>query len=195
MRQAEIERITRETKIRLSLNLDGQGTYANSTGIGFLDHMLDGFARQTPYDLTAKAVGDLHVDQHHTVEDTGIVLGTALKEALGDSRGIRRYGYFILPMDDALILCSLDLCGRSYLAFDVPMPTQKVGDFDTELVQEFFLGLTRAAGMTLHIKRISGVNSHHIIEAVFKAFGRALAMATSLDQDHLNEIPSTKGVL
>lgn len=195
MRQADIKRTTKETKIEVDLCLDGQGRYENSTGIGFFDHMLDGFARQTPYNLSIKALGDLFVDQHHTVEDTGITLGTALKEAVGDARGIRRYGYFILPMDDALVLVSLDLSGRSYLSFQAPMPTQKVGDFDTELVQEFFLGLSRSAGMTLHIRLLDGRNTHHIIEAIFKAFGKALAMATSKDPDHPEEIPSTKGVL
>ena len=195
MRQANTERSTKETKIRIFIDLDGKGQYQNQTGIGFFDHMLDGFARQTPYDLNIEAKGDLFVDQHHTVEDTGISLGLALKEALGDCKGIGRYGYFILPMDDAMVLVSLDLSGRSYLAFDVPMPTQKVGDFDTELVQEFFLGLTRSAGMTLHIKLLSGSNTHHIIECVFKAFGRALAMATGLSSLRPDEIPSTKGVL
>ena len=195
MRQAKTERSTKETKIRICIDLDGKGQYQNQTGIGFFDHMLDGFARQTPYDLNIEAKGDLFVDQHHTVEDTGISLGLALKEALGDCKGIGRYGYFILPMDDAMVLVSLDLSGRSYLAFDVPMPTQKVGDFDTELVQEFFLGLTRSAGMTLHIKLLSGSNTHHIIECVFKAFGRALAMATGISSLRPDEIPSTKGVL
>lgn len=195
MRQAKTERSTKETKIRIFIDLDGKGQYQNQTGIGFFDHMLDGFARQTPYDLNIEAKGDLFVDQHHTVEDTGISLGLALKEALGDCKGIGRYGYFILPMDDAMVLVSLDLSGRSYLAFDVPMPTQKVGDFDTELVQEFFLGLTRSSGMTLHIKLLSGSNTHHIIECVFKAFGRALAMATGLSSLRPDEIPSTKGVL
>ncbi|MBO4888280.1 MAG: imidazoleglycerol-phosphate dehydratase HisB [Firmicutes bacterium] len=195
MRQAKTERSTKETKITICLDLDGKGKYQNQTGIGFFDHMLDGFARQTPYDLSIEAKGDLFVDQHHTVEDTGISLGLALKEALGDCKGISRYGYFILPMDDALVLVSLDLSGRSYLAFDVPMPTQKVGDFDTELVQEFFLGLTRSAGMTMHIRLLSGTNSHHIIECVFKAFGRALAMATGFSALRPDEIPSTKGAL
>ena len=195
MRQAKIERSTKETSIAISLCLDGQGTYDNRTGIGFFDHMLDGFARQTPYDLTVKAEGDLYVDQHHTVEDTGICLGMAFKQALGDSRGISRYGYFILPMDDALVLCSLDLSGRSYLAFDVPMPMQKVGDFDTELVEEFFLGFTRSAGATVHIRSLSGSNTHHLIECVFKAFGKALAMATAIDPAKADKIPSTKGVL
>ncbi|MBQ7059572.1 MAG: imidazoleglycerol-phosphate dehydratase HisB [Firmicutes bacterium] len=195
MRKAKTERSTKETKIRIFIDLDGKGQYQNQTGIGFFDHMLDGFARQTPYDLNIEAKGDLFVDQHHTVEDTGISLGLALKEALGDCKGIGRYGYFILPMDDAMVLVSLDLSGRSYLAFDVPMPTQKVGDFDTELVQEFFLGLTRSSGMTLHIKLFSGSNTHHIIECVFKAFGRALAMATGLSSLRPDEIPSTKGVL
>ena len=195
MRKAKTERSTKETKIRIFIDLDGKGQYQNQTGIGFFDHMLDGFARQTPYDLNIEAKGDLFVDQHHTVEDTGISLGLALKEALGDCKGIGRYGYSILPMDDAMVLVSLDLSGRSYLAFDVPMPTQKVGDFDTELVQEFFLGLTRSSGMTLHIKLFSGSNTHHIIECVFKAFGRALAMATGLSSLRPDEIPSTKGVL
>ena len=195
MRKATIDRSTKETKISVCLDLDGKGDYQNDTGIGFFDHMLDGFARQTPYDLKIEAKGDLYVDQHHTVEDTGITLGLALKEALGDNRGIGRYGYFILPMDDALVLCSLDIAGRSYLAFDVPMPTQKVGEFDTELVQEFFLGLTRSAGLTMHMKLLSGTNTHHIIECVFKAFGRALAMATGLTAVRPDEIPSTKGVL
>ena len=195
MRQAKVERSTKETSISICLDLDGQGKYQNSTGIGFFDHMLDGFSRQTPYDLEINAKGDLYVDQHHTVEDTGICFGTALKQSVGDARGINRYGYFILPMDDALVLCSLDLSGRSFLSFDVSMPTQKVGDFDTELVQEFFLGLTRSAGMTLHIKLLAGTNTHHSIECVFKAFGRALAMATGMSMIRPGDIPSTKGVL
>ena len=195
MRQSKVERSTKETTISICLDLDGQGNYQNNTGVGFFDHMLDGFSRQSPYDLTIDAKGDLFVDQHHTVEDTGICFGTALKEAIGDGRGINRYGYFILPMDDALVLCSLDFSGRSYLSFDVPMPAQKVGDFDTELVQEFFLGLTRSAGLTLHIRLLAGTNTHHIVECVFKAFGRALAMATEMSTVRPGEIPSSKGVL
>ncbi|MBO6159435.1 MAG: imidazoleglycerol-phosphate dehydratase HisB [Firmicutes bacterium] len=195
MRNTSITRATKETSIQVSLNLDGRGIYQNQTGIGFFDHMLDGFAKQTMFDLSVTAQGDLQVDQHHTVEDTGICLGKALKQALGDGRGIVRYGSSILPMDDALMLVSLDLSGRGFLGFDVPMPTEKVGDFDTELVKEFFLGLVRGGELTLHIRKLAGENTHHIIECIFKAFGRALDEACRINAARADEIPSTKGSL
>ncbi len=195
MRTSEITRNTAETKIRLSLNLDGSGKSQIDTGCGFLDHMLTLFARHGSFDLTVACAGDTNVDFHHTTEDIGIVLGMAFKEALGEKRGITRYGSFLLPMDEALILTAVDISGRGFLACDLQIPTQKVGDFDTELVEEFFLGFTRNSDMTLHIKQLDGKNSHHIIEGAFKAFGRALSAACQLDKNHLNEIPSTKGVL
>ncbi len=195
MRTAVIERETKETKVFVSLNLDGSGTYSNKTGVGFFDHMLDVCLKQTPFDVEIKAEGDLQVDAHHTVEDVGIALGKALAEALGDCRGINRYGFFILPMDEALVLTSIDISGRGYLAYDVPLQAQKVGDFDTELSLEFFTALARCANLTLHIKELAGVNTHHILEGVFKSFGRALAMAVAIDPAKKDVIPSTKGVL
>ena len=195
MRTAKIERNTAETKIFLELNLDGTGKSEIATGCGFLDHMLTLFSRHGSFDLTVRCQGDTYVDDHHTVEDIGIALGKALKEAVGDKRGITRYGSFLLPMDEALILCALDISGRSYLGFHLEIPTAKVGTFDTELVEEFFLGLTRNANITLHLKQLDGKNSHHIIEGAFKAFGRALAQACAIDEKHAGEIPSTKGVL
>lgn len=195
MRTAKIERNTAETKIFLELNLDGTGKSEIATGCGFLDHMLTLFSRHGSFDLTVRCQGDTYVDDHHTVEDIGIALGKALEIALGDKRGITRYGSFLLPMDEALILCALDISGRSYLGFHLEIPTAKVGTFDTELVEEFFLGLTRNADITLHLKQLDGKNSHHIIEGAFKAFGRALAQACAIDEKHAGEIPSTKGVL
>lgn len=194
-RTAEINRNTAETQISLKLNLDGSGKYEIDTGCGFLDHMLVLFARHGRFDLNITCNGDTYVDYHHTVEDIGIALGTAFAEALGDMRGITRYGNIILPMDETLMLCAVDISGRDYLNFDVAMPAQKVGDMDTELVKEFFLGFVRKAQVTLHFKELAGENTHHIIEAMFKAFGRTMAMAVKIDETYKNEIPSTKGVL
>lgn len=195
MRTSAIERNTAETKIKLSLNLDGTDESTVDTGCGFLDHMLTLFAKHGRFDLTVKCDGDTNVDYHHTVEDIGIVLGTAFSEALGDKKGIERYGDIILPMDEALILTAVDLSGRAYLGFDLDIPTEKVGDFDTELVKEFWLGFIRTAECTLHIKQLAGGNSHHIIEGAFKAAARALAKAVKINSDYKDEIPSTKGVL
>ena len=195
MRTAELTRTTAETDIRLTLNLDGSGKSAVDTGCGFLNHMLTLFARHGSFDLTIACKGDTDVDYHHTTEDVGIVLGQALAQALGDKRGIRRYGSMLLPMDEALILCAVDLSGRAYLGYELDIPTQKVGDFDTELTKEFFWGFVRNAEATLHFQQLDGVNSHHILEAAFKAFGRALRQAVSIDPDAADEIPSTKGSL
>ncbi len=195
MRTAKIDRKTAETDIQLWLDLDGTGTSQIVTGCGFLDHMLTLFSRHGRFDLHVTCKGDTYVDDHHTVEDVGICLGMALNSALGDKRGIARYGDLILPMDEALILAAVDLSGRSYLNFDMQIPTQKVGSFDTELVEEFFLGFIRNAGCTLHLCQLSGSNSHHIIEGAFKAFGRSLRKAVCIDPELLGEIPSTKGVL
>ena len=193
-RTSSVQRNTKETKISLDLNLDGSGIARLHTGIGFFDHMLDGFARHGLFDLTVKVDGDLEVDSHHTIEDTGIVLGTAIREALGSKKGIRRYGTFYLPMDEALVLSAVDLSGRAYLGYDVAIPTQKVGDFDTELVKEFWYGFVRSAACTLHLRGLSGENSHHIIEAMFKAFAKALDMATAYDS-RITDVLSTKGTL
>ena len=195
MRQAAIQRTTAETDISLSLNLDGTGKNEISTGVGFLDHMLTLFARHARFDLTVRCKGDTWVDDHHSVEDIGIVLGQAFCEALGDKRGVKRYGSMLLPMDEALILCAVDLSGRACLRNSVQLPTQKVGAFDTELVQEFLLGFVRKAEITLHFQMLDGENTHHIIEAMFKAMGRALSAAVSIDEAYRDEIPSTKGVL
>lgn len=195
MRTSAIERNTAETKIELSLKLDGTGESTVNTGCGFLDHMLTLFAKHGRFDLTVKCDGDTNVDYHHTVEDIGIVLGTAFSEALGDKKGIERYGDIILPMDEALILTAVDLSGRAYLGFDLEIPTEKVGDFDTELVKEFWLGFVRTAGCTLHIKRLAGENSHHIIEGAFKSAARSFSKAVKINSDYKDEIPSTKGVL
>lgn len=195
MRSATIQRKTAETDISLSLNLDGGGTSEIGTGIGFLDHMLTLFARHGRMDLAVTCKGDMLVDDHHSAEDVGIALGEALNEALGDKRGIRRYGSLLLPMDEALVLCAVDLSGRATLRYRAGIPSQKIGTFDTELIQEFFLALTRAAGITLHLQQLDGENSHHIAEAMFKAFGRALKEAVSIDPTTVGEIPSTKGVL
>lgn len=195
MRIAEINRKTLETDISLKLNLDGKGESEINTGCGFLDHMLCLFSRHARIDLTLSCKGDTYVDYHHTVEDIGIALGKAVKTALCDMKGINRYGYFILPMDESLILASLDISGRSYLNFDLSIPATKVGDFDTELVEEFFNAFVRNADMTLHLKQLEGTNSHHIIEGTFKAFAKALRTAVLIDKDFSDEIPSTKGVL
>ncbi len=194
MRQAEINRKTAETDIALKLNIDGKGESKIDTGCGFLNHMLTLFAKHARVDLDIKAVGDVDVDYHHTVEDVGIALGNALKTALGDCKGITRYGNFMLPMDEALVLVALDISGRSHLSCNLTLnPT--VGDFDTELVYEFFTALCRNAGITLHIKQLDGFNTHHIIEAAFKGFGRAMGQALSVSEAWAGEIPSTKGVL
>lgn len=193
-RSTTISRKTKETDINLILNIDGTGKSEISTGIGFFDHMLEGFSRHGFFDMKLKVKGDLWVDGHHTVEDTGIVLGQAIKEALGDKAGISRYGSFVLPMDDTLVLCAIDLSGRPYFNFDVTFPTEKVGEMDCELAREFFYAISYTAGMNLHIKLLDGCNSHHIMEAVFKAFAKALDMATKKDE-RINDVLSTKGVL
>lgn len=195
MRTSEISRKTAETDIFLKLELDGTGRSSIRTGCGFLDHMLTLFARHGRFDLTVKCIGDTQVDDHHTTEDIGICLGTAFAQALGDKRGICRYGSTVLPMDEALILTAVDLSGRSFLCFDLPVSTQKVGNFDTELVQEFWLAFVRKSECTLHFKELSGCNSHHIIEGAFKSAARSLKDAVRIDADYANEIPSTKGVL
>ena len=195
MRRSDIRRDTNETKIRLALELDGTGKADIATGVGFLDHMLTLFARHGDFDLTVPCQGDTQVDGHHTVEDTGICLGRAFAEALGDKRGITRYGQFLLPMDETLVLIACDLSGRDYLGWAVDLPAQKVGDFDTELAREFWLAFVRECPMALHIRLLAGENTHHILEAVFKGAGRALKMAAAVDEKHRDEIPSTKGVL
>ena len=193
-RIAEIKRTTKETDITLTLNLDGMGTSEVQTGIGFFDHMLEGFAKHGFFDLKCKVTGDLQVDGHHSVEDTGIVLGQAIARAVGDKVGIRRYGYFILPMDDALCLCAVDLCGRPYLNFECEFTSERVGELETELVREFFYAVSYSAGMNLHVKVLSVSNQHHIIEAMFKAFAKALDMAVGFD-DRITDVLSTKGSL
>ncbi|MCH5254050.1 MAG: imidazoleglycerol-phosphate dehydratase HisB [Lachnospiraceae bacterium] len=193
-RTADIKRKTKETDVILSLTLDGKGKSEVATGIGFFDHMLEGFAKHGFFDLTVSVNGDLEVDGHHTVEDTGIVLGQAIKEAVGDKAGLKRYGYFILPMDDALCLCAVDLCGRPYLRFECDLQAERVGALETELVREFFYAVSYSAGMNLHIKMLSGENTHHMIEAMFKAFAKALDQATSIDE-RVEDVLSTKGSL
>lgn len=193
-RTADVERNTKETKIKASLNLDGAGKSEISTGIGFLNHMLEGFAKHGFFNLTMTVNGDLDVDGHHTAEDAGIVLGTAIKEALGDKTGIKRYGSFILPMDDALCLCAIDLCGRPYFSYDCEFPVERVGELDTELVREFFYAVSYSAGMNLHLKMMSGFNAHHMAEAMFKAFGKALDEACAFDP-RIKGVLSTKGAL
>ncbi len=195
MRRSEINRKTAETDISLTLDLDGSGKSTIDTGCGFLDHMLTLFAKHGRFDLTVKCVGDVEVDYHHTAEDIGISLGLAFAEAVGDKRGICRYGNMILPMDEALILSAVDISGRDYLGYKLEIPTEKVGDFDTELVEEFWLGFVRNAGVTLHIKQFEGTNSHHIIEGAFKSVARSLREAVAIDPASADEIPSTKGVL
>ena len=195
MRASGITRKTAETDITLSLNLDGRGESQIDTGCGFLDHMLTLFAKHGGFDLTVKCVGDTQVDFHHTVEDVGIVLGSAFAEALGDKRGITRYGSIILPMDEALIVAAVDLSGRSYLGFALDIPAPRVGNFDTELVEEFWLAFTRKAECNLHLRTLAGTNSHHVIEGAFKAAARALREAVAIDAARSDELPSTKGVL
>ncbi|MCI9657317.1 MAG: imidazoleglycerol-phosphate dehydratase HisB [Lachnospiraceae bacterium] len=193
-RTAEAERNTKETKIRLLLNLDGTGRTELHTGIGFFDHMLDGFARHGLFDLKVRVDGDLHVDSHHTIEDTGIVLGGALREAVGDKKGIRRYGSCILPMDEALVLCAVDLSGRPYYMSDVSFTVPRLGDMDTEMVKEFFYAVSCSGQMNLHFKFLSGSNNHHMCEAMFKAFAKALDAAVSYDE-RITDVLSTKGSL
>ena len=195
MRNAEIIRKTAETDITLVLDLDGEGKGNIDTGCGFLDHMLTLFSRHGSFDLRVKCIGDTQVDYHHTAEDIAICLGDAFKKALGDMKGITRYGSFILPMDESLILTAVDISGRSFLGYDLDIPTEKVGDFDTELTREFFEAFVRHAGVTLHIKQLSGYNSHHIIEGTFKSFARTMKQAVAIDEKNKDKIPSTKGVL
>lgn len=195
MRISEINRKTAETDISLSLNLDGSGNADIHTGCGFLDHMLTLFAKHARFDLKVMCVGDVDVDYHHTVEDIGIVLGQAFSEALGSKKGIIRYGNMILPMDESLILSAVDISGRGHLEYELNIPTQTVGDFDCELVKEFWYGFIRKAEITLHIRKIAGYNSHHIIEGAFKSVARSLKDAVSIDEKYIDEIPSTKGVL
>jgi len=195
MRTSTIKRNTAETKIELSLNLDGKGESRIDTGCGFFDHMLTLFSKHSKIDLDVTCKGDINVDYHHTVEDIGIVLGKTLLEALGDKKGKNRYADTILPMDESLILTAIDISGRSYLGFDVLFPSQKIGDFDTELVEEFFMALVRSAEITLHIKKMAGENSHHIAEGIFKSFARSLRVAVALDENFKDQLPSTKGVL
>ena len=195
MRTSTITRKTAETDISLEINLDGTGVYDNQTGVGFFDHMLDQLARHSLIDMTIRATGDLHIDDHHTVEDVGIALGQALADALGDKRGINRYGDCHLAMDDAQVRCALDLSGRAYLVCNLDLPTAKIGTFDTELVREFFQALSSAGGVTLHIDKLHGFNSHHIVEAAFKSVARALRIAVETDPRKAAAIPSTKGAL
>lgn len=193
-RTAAVERSTKETKIRVRLDLDGSGTADLKTGVGFFDHMLDGFARHGLFDLSVHVDGDLHVDCHHTVEDTGIVLGQAIREAVGDKKGIRRYGSCILPMDEALVLCAVDLSGRPYYVSDAQFTVPRIGDLDTEMVKEFFYAVSYSGQMNLHFKVLSGSNNHHICEAMFKAFAKALDAATAYDE-RITDVLSTKGSL
>ena len=195
MRQATITRTTAETDIAVALDLDGTGVYQMQTGVGFFDHMLDQLSRHALIDMSVTAKGDLHIDDHHTVEDTGIAIGQALARAMGDKRGIRRYGSCLLAMDDALVQAALDLSGRPYLVWNVDFPTQKIGTFDTELVREFFQALSTHGGITLHVTRQAGINSHHIAEASFKAVARALRDALETDPRKADAVPSTKGTL
>ncbi len=193
-RTSKVTRKTKETDIQLELNLDGNGSGTIDTGIGFFDHMLNSFARHGFFDMSLKVSGDLIVDGHHTVEDTGIVLGQAIKEALSDKTGVKRYGSSLLPMDETLVLCAIDLSGRPYLVFDAQFTCERVGYLDTELVREFFYAVSYSAGMNLHIKLVHGSNNHHIIEAIFKAFARALDEATGIDE-RITQVLSTKGVI
>lgn len=193
-RESSINRKTKETDISVKLNIDGKGNANIDTGIGFFDHMLEGFAKHGFFDFDCKVNGDLNVDGHHTVEDTGIVIGNAIKEAIGDKKGIKRYGHFILPMDDALCLVAIDLCGRPYFEFDASFNSPMIGDLDTELIREFFYAISYSASMNLHIKMLSGINGHHMAEAMFKAFAKALDMATSYDS-RIDDVLSTKGSL
>ena len=194
MRKAEIKRKTNETDIILGLNLDGSGKYDVNTGIGFFDHMLEGFARHGIFDLRVNCKGDLNVDTHHSAEDVGIVLGEAIKEAVGDKKGIKRYGYFILPMDEALCVCAIDLSGRPYFVFDAQFSADKIGELDSQMIREFFYAVSYSAGMNLHIRMLSGSNDHHIAEAMFKAFAKSLREAVSYDE-RIEDVLSTKGSL
>jgi len=195
MRSATITRNTAETQISVTINLDGTGQYDNQTGVGFFDHMLDQLSRHSLIDMTIRAAGDYHIDDHHTVEDTGIALGQAIVQAVGDKKGINRYGSCLLPMDDALVRAALDISARPFLVFNLDMPTQKIGNFDTELVREFFQALSTHAGLTLHIDQLHGLNSHHIAEAAFKSVARALRQAVGIDPRMSQALPSTKGAL
>src|SRR6056297_4088173 len=195
MRNATVTRKTAETDVSVGIALDGTGAYDNATGVGFFDHMLDQLARHALIDVTVRCIGDTHIDDHHSVEDVGIALGQALAEALGDKRGIRRYGSCLLPMDDALVRAALDLSGRPYLAWRVDLPTDKIGAFDCELVREFFQALATHGGITLHVDALHGLNSHHIAEAAFKAVARALREAVETDPRKSDAVPSTKGTL
>jgi imidazoleglycerol-phosphate dehydratase len=195
MRTAKITRTTVETQITIDLNLDGTGTYDNQTGVGFFDHMLDQLARHAMFDLTVRAKGDHHIDDHHTVEDTGIALGQALVQAVGDKKGIQRYGSCLLPMDDALVRCALDLSARPYLVWGIDLPTERIGSFDCELLREFFQALSAHGGITLHLDQLHGLNSHHIAEAAFKSVARALRAAVAIDPRAEGQLPSTKGAL
>ncbi|MBQ8546001.1 MAG: imidazoleglycerol-phosphate dehydratase HisB [Clostridia bacterium] len=195
MREAKIERATKETDIKLSLNLDGKGENEINTGCGFLDHMLTLFSRHSRIDLNVYCKGDTDVDYHHTTEDIAICLGKAIKDALGDKKGINRYDDVILPMDESLILCAVDISGRGGLYYTLNIPSYRVGDFDTELCEEFFMALARESGITIHLRSLAGTNSHHIIEGTFKAFARALKTAVAVDEKYKDEIPSTKGVI
>ena len=195
MRSATITRNTAETQISVTINLDGTGQYDNQTGVGFFDHMLDQLSRHSLIDMTIRAAGDYHIDDHHTVEDTGIALGQAIVQAVGDKKGINRYGSCLLPMDDALVRAALDISARPFLVFNVDMHTQKIGNFDTELVREFFQALSTHAGLTLHIDQLHGLNSHHIAEAAFKSVARALRQAVEIDPRMSQALPSTKGAL
>ena len=195
MRSGKIERTTAETKISVSLNLDGKGKYKINTGVGFFDHMLEQLARHSLIDLEVHANGDTHIDDHHTVEDTGIAFGQALAQAIGDKLGINRYGWCLLPMDDTLIRTALDLSSRPFLYFDIDMPTDKIGSFDTELVREFFQAVSTHGGITLHMEKLHGYNSHHIAEAAFKSFSKSLRVAIEKDPRNLKALPSTKGAL
>lgn len=195
MRSTTYSRTTHETDIKIDLDLDGTGLYDNETGVGFFDHMLDQFARHSLIDVKIRCVGDLQIDDHHTVEDVGIAIGQALNQAVGDKLGINRYGSCLLPMDDALVRVSLDLSGRSFLTWNVDLPTSKIGTFDTELVREFFQAFASHGGITLHVDMLHGINSHHIVEATFKSVARALRIALELDARSLKAVPSTKGVL
>ena len=195
MRYAQIVRKTAETDIRLTLTLEGAGLSDVDTGCGFMDHMLTLFAKHGRFDLAVRCAGDTNVDYHHTVEDLGIMLGAAFAQALGDKRGISRYGSCVLPMDEALILTAVDLSGRAYLGFELPLAAQKVGDFDTELVKEFFMAFARSAACALHIRELAGENTHHVIEGAFKSFGRTMRAAAAIDPEAADEIPSTKGML
>mgnify|MGYP000093483292 FL=1 len=195
MRSATITRNTAETQISVTINLDGTGQYENQTGVGFFDHMLDQLSRHSLIDMTIRAAGDHHIDDHHTVEDTGIALGQAIVQAVGDKKGINRYGSCLLPMDDALVRAALDISARPFLVFNVDMPTQKIGNFDTELVREFFQALSTHAGLSLHIDQLHGLNSHHIAEAAFKSVARALRQAVEIDPRMSQALPSTKGAL